>query len=664
MKSFLLVLVFLFAGLAGFRGTAIATDLIGGEPAPLLTPEQSIKKFKLHPDYRINLYASEVDFPLHSPAAMTFDSRGRLWVGNIPTQPHAKPGVPIEDSVIVLEDTDRDGVADKHTVFYEGLYLPLGLAVTDGGRTVYVTDEPNLVRLRDTDGDGKADEKEILLEGFGTEDNHHFISAFQWGPDGRLYYGQGLFLNTQVETPRGPVRAHQAAVFRHDPRDNRLEVFASFGWSNVWGIIFDRWGQPFLADASPALNYYLSHTTSNFIYPKPDKYGNWKDSREGVSFTPLGRRPSCGNEFLSSDHFPPEVRGWYLTNQMKGWHGIRWYQLEESGSGVEATQPYGEDNELLTTSDIMFRPVAMQIGPDGALYVLDYYNPIVGHTTYSFRDARQIKTHGRVWRITHKARPLDWQPKIFGESVSGLLANLDHSNHRARYLSRHELHQRESKEVLPVVEKWIDGLSAGNADSGKKMVEALWLYQNFNHYDLDLLRDLLADPAYHVRTAALRVLRYWQREMEQAEVLALLETAIEDDSQRVRLEALIDLSYFSDPAKALPVAALLLEREMDAGCVNAAHDVFTYLTSRTDRSVVAVNDFLLPFSSDDRLLTMELDDVVSDEILNRATLGIKAQRRALDFLAGRAGRKDTFAYLLDRLGRSPTEAPDAALPSL
>ncbi|MFV1995565.1 MAG: hypothetical protein ACC661_09015, partial [Verrucomicrobiales bacterium] len=112
MKFFLLTLIFLSAGLVGLCGTAQATDLIGGEPAPLLTPEQSIKKFKLHPDYRINLYASEIDFPLHSPAAMTFDSRGRLWVGNIPTQPHAKPGVPIEDAIIVLEDTDRDGVAD------------------------------------------------------------------------------------------------------------------------------------------------------------------------------------------------------------------------------------------------------------------------------------------------------------------------------------------------------------------------------------------------------------------------------------------------------------------------------------------------------------------------------------------------------------------------
>jgi putative membrane-bound dehydrogenase-like protein len=651
-------------GCCALLESAQATDLIGGEAAPLLTPEESQKKFKLHPDYQINLYASEVEFPLHSPAAMTFDSQGRLWVGNIPSQPHVKPGVPLKDSIIVLEDSDKDGKADKHTVFAEGLYLPLGLAVADGGKTVYVTDEPNLVKLTDTNGDGKADEKEIMLEGFGTEDNHHFISAFQWGPDGRLYSGQGLFLNTQVETSEGPVRAYQAAVFRHDPRDNRLEVFASFGWSNVWGIIFDSWGQPFLADASPALNYYMSHTTSNFTYPKPDKYGNWMGRRDKVSFTPSGRRPSCGNEFLASDHFPPEVRGWYTTNQMKGWHGVRWYKLEESGSGVKASQPYGEGNELLTTTDIMFRPVAQQIGPDGALYVLDYYNPIVGHTTYSFRDPRHIKTHGRVWRITHKQRPLDWWPKIYGEPVPALLANLGHSNDRARYFSRHELHQRKADEVLPEVKKWIAGVSAEKEEGAKKMVEALWLHQNFNDYDIELLKTLLAAPGHNTRMAALRVLRYWQTEMDQGEVLALLKTAIQDKSQRVRLEALIDLSYYSDPGKALPVAALVLDQEMDDGCVNAAYDVFTYLSSQTDDAVEKVDNFLLPFSSDERLLTLDLNPAVAGEILNRVALDIALHQKALAYLAKQAKQGDSLVYLLDRLGKSTVKTPDAALPSL
>jgi len=652
MKSFFPILAILTLAVPG---SALATDLIGGEAPKLLPPEEAIKKFTLHPDYQINLYASEVDFPLHSPAAMTFDSQGRLWVGNIPTQPHAKPGVPIKDSVIILEDTDRDGEADKHTVFYEGLYLPLGLAVEDGGRTAYVTDEPNLIKLRDTDGDGKADKKEILLQGFGTEDNHHFISAFQWGPDGRLYYGQGLFLNSQVETPGGPVRAHQAAVFRHDPRVNELEVFASFGWSNVWGIIFDNQGQPFLADASPGLNYYLSHTTSNFTFPKVTKYDNHRGRRDKLSFTPSGRRPTCGNEFLLSDHFPPEVRGWYVTNQMKGWHGVRWYELDESGSGVAASQPYREENELLTTTDIMFRPVAMQIGPDGALYVLDYYNPIVGHTTYNFRDPRHIKTYGRVWRITHKTRPLDWQPEILGAPVPALLANLGHSNYRARYHSRRELQQREAEEVLPLLDEWIAG-SEDEGDTFSRKVEALWLHQNFNQLNLDLLRELLDSPDHHERTAALRVMRYWQAEMDPDEALALLEMAITDESQRVRLEALIDLSYHPNPDKALTVAALALDLEMDDGFQNAAYDVFTYLTGQTDRVVEKVNSFLLPFLNDEMLLTREMDGAIAQEMLERPGLAIEHHRGALQLLAG---DREALGFLLERIADPSGESPAA-----
>ncbi|MCB1061377.1 MAG: hypothetical protein KDN20_00485 [Verrucomicrobiae bacterium] len=640
---------------------AHATDLVGGEYPNLMPPEEAITKFRLHPDYQINLYASEVEFPLHSPAAMTFDSEGRLWVGNIPTQPHAKPGVPIKDSVIILEDTDRDGKADKHTVFYEGLYLPLGLAVTDGGRTAYVTDEPNLVRLHDSDGDGVADEKTIVLSGFGTEDNHHFISGFQWGPDGRMYFGQGLFLHSQVETPYGPVRAHEAALFRFDHRDQHLEVFASYGWSNVWGVVFNQWGDAFLADASPALNYYVPHTTSNFTYPKPDKYVKFQQNRGAVSFTPEGRRPSCGNELLLSEHFPEEVRGWYVTNQMKGWHGLRWYQLEESGSGVVSSQPYGEENELLTTSDIMFRPVAQQIGPDGALYVLDYYNPIVGHTTYSFRDPRHIKTHGRVWRITHKTRPLVWQPKILGEPVETLLSYLGNPNFRTGYFARRELQERKPEEVLPAVKKWLAEASDSPEAEHDKQIEALWLYQSFNQPELGLLKELLASSDHHVRTAALRVLRYWQENMEPDESLALLKAGVLDANQRVRLEALVNLGYHASPKDALPVAALVLDQDMDAGMMNATRETLFYLVNQTggiENAPKAVDEFMLPFSKDAVLTSRKLTEAIAEEMLKRPSLGRAEHQRAIDFLVQASGSQgSSLAAVVGRLQKEETQLP-------
>jgi putative membrane-bound dehydrogenase-like protein len=631
--------------LLGLRPDRVeSTDLVGGEAPKMRTPEESLAAFTMAEGYEINLYASELTAPLHSPAAMTFDSLGRLWVACIPSQPHAKPDRAPTDSVVVLEDADRDGVAEKFTVFHDQLYLPMGLEVADGGRTVYVCDEPNLVKLTDTDGDLKADKKEIMLHGFGTEDNHHFISGFQWGPDGRLFFGQGLFLNTQVETPFGPVRAKEGAVFRLDPRNHRLEVFGDFGWSNVWGVVFDDWGQGLVADASPGLNYYISHTTARFDYPKPKKYENPIAVRGGYSFTPNGRRPSCGNELISGEHFPEEVRGWYVTNQMKGWHGLRWYRLRQEGSGYASDQPRGEE-ELLTSTDTIFRPVAQRIGPDGALYVLDYYNPIVGHTTYNFRDPRHIKTHGRVWRITAKGRPLAWQPTIRGESVEKLLELLkDRVNHRWRYLARRELQERDPAAVVPVLERWI----AAHSDE-RDLAEALWICQGLEHYHFDLLKRLLGAQSHDARTAAVRVLRHWQERMPAEEALALLEKAVRDESQRVRLEAVVAAGFHADPAGGMRVAAQALDREMDPGHQLAARETLTWLSRRVSPAPPAVDRFLLPHIDDEALLSRALDADVSSEILRRPSLPAEKHRAALAWLGEEAGR-DGLDELLSELG--------------
>ncbi len=633
-------------------GDAVATDLIGGALPEMLSPEEALEAFTVAEDYQVNLFASEKDFPIQSPAAMTFDSRGRLWVSCVTSHPHALPGVEPRDSILILEDEDRDGSADKCTVFYDKLYLPMGFALADGGRTVFVVSEPNLLRLTDTDGDGVADEERIELHGLGTEDNHHVASGFQWGPDGRLYFGQGLFLNTQIETPHGPVRAFEATVFRFDPRTHKLEVHGSFGWSNPWGIVFDHWGQPLLADASPALNYYLPYMTSNFHYPKPGKYESFTTVRNQYSFTPAGRRPSCGNELLLSEHFPEEVRGWYVTNQMKGWHGIRWYQLHEEGAGYGTTQPRGEE-ELLTTTDITFRPTGLQLGPDGALYVLDYYNPIVGHTTYNFRDARRIQTHGRVWRITHKSRPLVWQPEIRGASVDVLLELLKDPNYRTRYFARRELQERDAGAVVPEIEKWVHGLETSDPASWHHQVEALWLYQGQNHYDFALLERLLGGEDYHVRTAAGRVLRFWQGSMAPDRALKLLERAITDEHQAVRLEALLACGYHVEPESAIEVAALALDRDMDTGFQLAAQETLGYLAGVTGRAPSEVEVFLLPTLEDAQLLAKELTEPVAYEILRRVGLDTGSYIEALAHLSG--GEDSASFALMASLVEEDTE---------
>ncbi|NNE90137.1 MAG: hypothetical protein HKN23_00670 [Verrucomicrobiales bacterium] len=566
-----------------------ATDLVGGEAPKMLTPEEALKTFTMAEGFEINLWASEVDTDLKSPTAMTFDSRGRLWVANIPSHPHAKPDAKPRDFISVLEDTDRDGKADKSTVFYDDLYLPMGLALADGGKTVYVASEPNLLKLTDSDDDLKADDAQIMLHGFGTEDNHHYVSGFQWSPGGRLFFGQGLFLNTQVETPFGVVRGFEGTVFRLDPRVHKMDIAGSYGWSNPWGIIFTKWGDPLLADASPAMNYYLPITASRFDYPKPNKYDNYIAKRGGYSFTPTGRRPSCGNELLDHEHWPEEVRGWYTTNQMKGWHGIRWYRLKESGSGYESDQPRGEE-ELLTCSDMTFRPVAQQIGPDGALYLLDYYNPIVGHTTYNFRDPRRIQTHGRVWRITAKGRETKWQPDIYGAETAALLDLLLSENERWGYFARRELQQRDGKEILPAAKTWL----TKHSDNDHALLEVLWLHQNFNSLEPDLLARLLNSKDRRARTAAVRILKDWQLILPGEQTRPWLDAAITDSNQKVRLEAMVACGYHPDPNAAIGIAAKALEMDRDNGFDLAATETLTWLARNAAAVPPKVDSYLLP----------------------------------------------------------------------
>ena len=174
-------------------------------------------------------------------------ARGRLWVASSELYPQIEPGQAATDRIIVLEDTTGSGRADKATVFAEGLLIPTGLEVGDGG--VYVAQSTELLHFRDNDGDGKADERRVILSGFGTEDTHHNLHTLRWGPDGRLYLNQSVYTRTNAETPHGVVRLMAGGIFRFDPRDQRMDVLFR-GWVNSWGHQFDDFGQSFATDGA------------------------------------------------------------------------------------------------------------------------------------------------------------------------------------------------------------------------------------------------------------------------------------------------------------------------------------------------------------------------------------------------------------------------------
>ncbi len=378
-----------------------------GRPIVITAPEEAIKKFTLPKGFEINLFASEVEFPdLKKPCQMAFDAKGRLWICTMASYPMYLPGTPVNDKILIFEDTKGVGKADKVTVFADGLHLPTGIALGDGG--AYVGQQPNVVFLKDTKGTGKADFKQIILSGFDSADSHHAVHNFRWGPGGDLYFNEGLFHRSQVETPYGPKRNIDAGIYRYEPKSEKFDVYISYNFNNPWGHVWDKWGQDFIADASGGNNYYATPFSGSVDYPRRHPRMN--------EFLKMQWRPTCGCTLVVSRQFPDSMQGDFLLNNCIGFQGTLQYKMKEDGSGFSAAPT----DPLVKSSDPNYRPVDLMFGPDGALYICDWFNPLVGHMQHSVRDPNRDKTHGRIWRVTYKDKPLLKQPKIAGESVPAL----------------------------------------------------------------------------------------------------------------------------------------------------------------------------------------------------------------------------------------------------
>ncbi len=371
-------------------------------------PELQRQSFQVPEGWEITLFAS--DPMIAKPIQMNFDPAGRMWVATSATYPQIKPGQPAEDKIVILEDKDGDGKADTSTVFADGLLIPTGVAPGDGG--AYIANSTEVLHLKDTDGDGKADTSRVLLSGFGTEDTHHLLHTFRWGPEGLLYFNQSVYIHSHLETPWGVRRLMAGGIWRLRPETMRLEVFAR-GWVNAWGHQFDRWGQSFVTDGAggEGINYVIPDAS----YP----------TAAGASRIFHGLNPGqpklCANEQLTGGHVPPDWLGSILTNDFRG-HRIARFVLSDDRAGFASTRVA----DVVTTSHVAFRPVDLKMGPDGAIYIADFYNPIINHGEVDFRDPRRDLTHGRIWRLSYKGRPLVERPKLVGARSN------DYSRHSRR----------------------------------------------------------------------------------------------------------------------------------------------------------------------------------------------------------------------------------------
>ena len=519
--------------------------------------EDTLKYIKVPEGCKVDFVASEKEFPeLINPVQMAFDTRGRLWVASWPNYPETTPTTKVFDKLLIFDIDPKTGKFTKCTTFADGLNCPTGFQFYKDG--VLLMQSPNMLFLRDSTGKQMhADTVERVVSGLDAADSHHETNSICYEPGGAVYFSDGVFHRTNVETLNGPIRNQNGAIYRFEPRTSRFDRYVPYGFANPHGRVFDYWGNDIITDATGNASYFapaFSGHLDSGAHPNMKQFWNRPS------------RPCPGTNILSSGHFPDDWQGQFLDTNVIGFQGIFRAKISEEGSGLkgETIDPLVEgllgDDEHEGNPN--FRPSGIAVAPDGSLYFMDWSQMLIGHLQHHLRDPNRRHDHGRIYRITYPSRPLLKPKPIYGQSVPALLELLKEREDNVRQRAKIELDTHDTAEVIAAVDKWEKALDKKDKDYEHNRLEALWVHQWHNVVNLDLLNAVLKSPEPRARAQAVRVLCYWMDRVPNA--LALLQTAILDQSPRVRLEAVRALSFVKgqDAPKAFDmVKTLMMEKD-------------------------------------------------------------------------------------------------------
>jgi putative membrane-bound dehydrogenase-like protein len=531
-----------FVGLVGammaakaFAGGVQLTGQHAPASTPALPPEEAQKKFVVPKGFEVRLFAAEPD--VINPVAMAWDERGRLWVLELYEYPDgAPPGHKGRDRIKILEDTHGDGRADKVTVFADGLNLATGLLLGNGG--VYVGQAPDLLFLTDTHHDDVADTRTTLLTGFGRQDRHELLNGFTWGPDGWLYMTQGVFTHSVVKAPDLPWPGVEmtAGVARYDPISKKFEVYGD-GTSNPWGVDFDRAGNAFV---SACVIDHLFHIAPGGIYER----------QGGLPVNPYAYEllPSivnfrhymaayCGVCVYQGSQFPEEYRGAVFMGNIHQ-HAINHDRLSPNGSSFKASaQP-----DFLTTDDGWFMPVSEQVGPDGALWIADWYDKYPCYQNAQADPAGVDRERGRIWRVVYTGGESNQPPgeqkhpsmNLAALSNSALVKLLEHPNEWQRRTAQRLLDERETgangadAETEKALERLLSqGMTIESRLAALRILNRCW------PINAALLHQCMTDHDPAMRATAARIVG--ERDLTTEEARGWLEDLAGDPDPGVRL---------------------------------------------------------------------------------------------------------------------------------
>jgi putative heme-binding domain-containing protein len=523
---------------------------------PPLSPKEQLKKFHLPPGFVIELVAAEPK--IKKPINIAFDALGRLWVTESVEYPYAAPsGRAGKDTVKIVSGFAPNGLAQAIATFADGLNIPIGVLPDAGAASAVVYSIPSIYRVSDTDGDGKADKREVLYGAYGHADTHGMTGEFMRGFDGWIYCCHGFSNTSQVKGHGDTAITMQSGnTYRIKPDGSRIE-YVTHGQVNPFGLTFDPLGNLYSCDC---------HSRPIYQLLKGAYYPSFGKPHDGLGFGPEllthdhGSTAIAGITYYAADQFPPEYRdnifiGNVVTNR------INRDRLEKHGSTYKGI----EMPDFVKCDDPWFRPVDIKLGPDGVLYVADFYNRIIGHYEVPLSHPGRDHEKGRIWRIVYRGADGQQKPKEFRDltkvTVTGLIAELDNPNLAVRMQATEQLIARGTSETKESTQHTIlEGTPLQRA-------HGLWVLERLRNLDMQSLRKATSDKEPLVRVHALRILA--ERATWSPEEHSLAIVGLHDSDPFARRNAAAALGAHPDAANVGPL--LKLRHEVPAEDTHLLH---------------------------------------------------------------------------------------------